>query len=255
MEKSSKTALLFVTTISLWIVHTAAPVCNHFLPTLHLSSSSEIQLPWVQILNQLVGVAISLSAYSWLHTTLDGRVSLANTLFFLFCGYLVTTGHGIHTTCVVLQDVMSKDNELYNLIDFLHERASHNMFVGGFYAVITAVMMAEQNRTMEWLKKGKSNPQNSNSFLHKAFFQWVWPLLLGSYFSIFACITNTVFVTLVFYACVIAHSLSMYKQLVSTGLSLSNIHALCGTQMLVFGTLAKTAVVGIPVLFLYCSWL
>ena len=258
MEKSSKTALLLVTTLALWIVHSVMPAIEGFLPILHLSSS--IHLPWGQILNQLMGVSVSFSTYSWLHIVLDRKVSLTNNLFYLFCGYLVTTGHGIHTACVVLQKVMSQDNELFDLAHFLHEKVSHNMFMSGFYAMIAAVILAEQNATMEWLKKmkEKGDPNNiscRNSYLYDTFFQWVLPIVIGTYFSIFAWLTETAFVTLIFYICIIIGSLSMYRQLASSGLSLSNIYTLCSAQMLVCGSLAKAAVIGLPVLIASECWL
>ena len=245
MTKGRESALLFFTTLLLWMVHTAFPAYCHFIEF----------LPQRQVVNQLVGIAIILLDYKWLHTLQDGKVSLTNSLFFLFCAYLVTTGLGIHVACVVLQEVMTQSNELFHLIDFLHEIISHNMFVGGFYAIMAVIMVAESKKALGHQKTNKEKGDQKflwgNNSLLNIFFQYVWPIVIGLYFSIFASITGTTIVTLIFYAYVIFYFTSTMIQLRSSGITPFSIHSICNSQLLVLGGFTKAAVVGIPVLFAF----
>ena len=256
MEKRDRTLLFLFATMSLWILHTAAPVLDGHFPILYLQGvRGEVQIPLEQALNQIVGVATSLSAFAWLHSVVDGRRWPQWTAIpFLFFTYFVWTGHGIHTACVIAERLQSKEEEpffpVFNLLDFLHEKVSHNMFVGGYCGMLMTIMCVEVFLAVQWLKAQKQGEKRNRRWLqshlvYTMFFEWLWPLIIGLYLSIFASKTGTMVATSFFYFCVTALSLLAYRSLSSLGLSIKDMYVYGNSNILTLTTFVKASVVGI----------
>ena len=87
---------------------------------------------------------------------------------------------------------------------------------------------------------------NTNSGIVSFVLHWGWPLILGTYFSVFGGLTGTTAVTLLFYMFIYLHTIKTCRQL---GVGLGEMA--CNDQLLVCGTVAKAAIVGMPVLLLW----
>ena len=303
MKGAGKSAQLLVATLSLWILQTSMPVLEKYFPKLTVSRhSTEFSPPLSQLLNQFVGILDYLCAYCLLHACAKGRLGLRDNCLFLGVGFLIVSGHGMHSVCVSVERVkeLSQAPEVLVLVDFLHEVVSHNMFVGGIYVLLALVMTTEmhyfrskthkktdiceassghyENATMDFSRKcirmessrkqvnvigqsktfqspvednlsggGISDVQTTasshvnharNKLLLRMLFNWAFPLVMGLYFSIFATLTGTVPVTVLFY-------LGVYAYAVSVGLT-----RLWNEGIVVCSTVFKTACIGMPVLAL-----
>ncbi len=206
MDRSVQLLLL---TMFLWILYTAAPTLDKYSPILEIGSSFQVTL--AQVFNLLVvGVATYISSFAWLQSVLHWQsCPVWVSVSFLFFSYYIWAGHGIHAACVVAEGMKDKDHAVFDLLDFLHEKISHNMFVGGYYGIIMVIMCAEFSATVKWLKALKEeeklekiNVELTNR-VSRFVFNWFFPLIIGAYFSIFATRTGTVLVTVLFYLCVI----------------------------------------------------
>ena len=108
------------------------------------------------------------------------------------------------------------------------------MFASGFYGILALIMLNEVSKTLEWLKVKKQKGDLSNIILKcsspicSLVFQWLWPILMGWYFSSFSRQTSTLVVTLTFYACMIAYSLMTCCQLARLGNGFSTMYTLLG---------------------------
>ncbi len=269
---------LMLSTLSLWILQTTMPVLQDFLPYLSLTTNSQqLAIPLAQALNQLVGLLTCLSAYCLLYQRAAGTLSLKTNLLFVTIGFCITTGHGMHTVCVLVEEKVLHQASIHALVDFLHEVVSHNMFVAGIYCLMGLLMKTERDSLTYKLEKktddsirdvevrngdaklsngrpqdqklspGSSNRQQSSGFL----LLWAWPVVLGVYFTIFSTRTGTVPITVVFYLAVYAYTILTAFKLAEGGLSSGEFISLLNKRELtVFGTIAKSSCIGLPVLAL-----
>lgn len=282
MEGANKSALFLLATFSLWMLQTTMPVFQKYFPTVTLARhSTHFHPPLTQLLNQLVGFLNYLSAYCLLHARAGGRLSLKDNLYFLAAGFLITAGHGMHSVCVMVEELgenVEKQPVIHVLVDFLHRVVSHNMFVGGMYFLIVLVVRTEvdqfrnaSNKKVDDVKvhlsEGTQNgnitqngTQNGNITVSRQVRQlspsekksggvtmwsvllhWVFPLILGAYFSVFATMTGTVPITVLFYLAICAYT-------VATLQDMTFFSELLKRDLLVLGTITKAACAGLPVL-------
>jgi hypothetical protein len=265
-----------------------APVFQPLLPHLNLSwRGTPLQIPLTQSLVVVVGVICYLCAYSLLYLRSGGKVSLKNNLLFMIFGFMITYGHGMHSVCVMVEakgeDSVSPSMAAY--VDFLHEVVSHNMFVCGMYAIMMLIMKAEIDSFDYKLQKkadkqetvsakghvaaakngsitngtaasSKTTDLHKTAVLHKTgatmvqdfTLQWLWPVIVGMYFSIFSTMTGTVAITVIFYILVYMFAIHSRQKLHSCGISLVGF---LDSDLLVWATVVKAASVGLPVLGLW----
>ncbi len=200
MDKFSKSCLSLSSTILLWFLHISMPLFNSILPTVTLpaavpnSTVEFIHIPSAQLLNLLVGLTTFLSAYSLLYVCAERNISLLTQFVFLTSGFFVTTGHGMHMVCVVMEEQMKETDKLFPLEYFLHEKLSHNLFIPGMFAVCGLIMNAEMKSVLSRLrekkgKEGNTDKINSSSKLWINILLWIGPIFMGSYFSVFSTLT------------------------------------------------------------------
>ena len=75
----------------------------------------------------------------------NGSLTFFMNVAFILAGFMLASGHGVHMACVTIQKQMSARNHLYELVYFLHEHWSHNMFLIGFYSLVFLLIWAERN--------------------------------------------------------------------------------------------------------------
>lgn len=255
MVCSSKSPILFVSTLSLWMLQLSMPLFDNFLPHLSLTRNSvEIAIPLNQILNIIVGGICFVSAYCLLASRSGGRLSLAENLLYLTTGFMITTGHGIHTVCVIVGAKISHLPEVDALVDFLHEVVSHNMFVGGFFSLMVLVVAVEKT---QFLDMQANKPKNGNvpngkvdSNTRRILLQWFFPSIVGAYFSIFSTTTGTEAVTVLFYAVIYIYFFATYQEL---GLPVQRLLTAMDSDLQVFGSTVKAACIGLLVLAIKLS--
>ncbi len=246
---------LFIATMFLWILFTTAPNFNEVLPLLSLQSEKEtVTIPLAQALNQLVGAVISILSFALLQSVLNGKQSWIANASLLFFGYFVNAGHGIHAACVVSERLPTRGHQVFNLLHALHVQVSHNMFMGGYFGMLMVIMCAEIVTSLKYQQlKEKVRVEQSRGLL-QWLFQWVVPLPLGIYFSVFATRTATVLVTKVFYLTVALMYMVVYNKMSSLGLSASDIYLFTTTHMTIFHNIVKSVCTGtICLLFMYYS--
>jgi len=245
--------IFLCTTMTLWMLHTSAPVFDSTLPTVYVEGTKgTAQLPLSQIINQLVGLATYISSFAWLHSVRNGQW-YTTTLPFLCCGYFIWTGHGIHFACVVAENSdTAKGHPVFGLIDFLHERISHNMFVGGYYGMVMVIMYAEMSLAVKWfkLRKQKDHHHQSSSklnpmkVLYRIPFDLLLPAVIGNYFSVFSSRTGTVAVTWLFYCGVGLMGLLAFRKTSQNGVSWLDIFSGHFEQLWTLSTFVKASIIG-----------
>ena len=261
---------LLLATLSLWILQTAMPSLERHLPELPpvTRHSTQLRLPLGQLLlNQLLGLLGCLCSYCLLRSRSGARrggaseLPLGSTLWFLVASFLVTTGHGVHTVCAIVEGMLGAEltPPLHALVDLLHEVTSHNMFVSGFFVMLALVAREEivGNKLAYGIVKkldqngdtspAKPTPTNPPSLLESVLLRWVCPIILGMYFSIFATRTGTVPITLLFYAAVLCGHALLTLRGTLTGIT--------ARELLVYGVMVKSMCVGLPVLGLWLTGL
>ena len=267
MVCSSKSPILFASTLSLWMLQLSIPELEKFLPRFSLTRNSvEFAIPLTQMINFFVGGVCFTLAYCLLASRSGGKLSLAENLLYLAAGFMVTTGHGIHTVCVILGPKISHLPEVDSLVDFLHEVVSHNMFVVGFFLLMVLVMAVEKTQFhyMHMLEKNahyKSQVPNGNehvpngtrhvpngtvqtmSTTKRVLLQWGFPSLFGIHSSIFSTMTGTEAVTVLFYIIIYMRFFSTYQEL-----GLQRLLKAMDSDLQVFGSIAKAACIGLPIL-------
>ena len=214
-------------------------------------------------------------------------MSLKSNLLFILLGYMITYGHGMHSVCVMVEEKgeSSVSPSMVAYVDFLHEFVSHNMFVGGIYAMIILIMKAEKDcfvqkttekqtgatrnghiatsngslrnctpngislsskiATTENLSKVGASSHSNVSALQDFLLQWTWPVILGVYFSIFAGMTGTVPITILFYAFIYTYTIILDS---CGGIP---TRAVVDSELFVWATVVKAACVGLPTLGLW----
>lgn len=301
---TSGSAVLLLCTLSLWMLQTTMPVFQPYLPYLSpIWRAAPQQIPFSQILACLSGLLCYLSAYYLLYQRSGGVVSLTSNLLFVLFGYMITYGHGMHTVCVLVQEKgeSSVSPSMAVYVEFLHKVVSHNMFVGGIYAMMILIMKAEKDcfgyklQKMTEKKTGAttngyvatSNESVQNGFMcppngappsssatasseaascitenlskigvttspmQNFLLQWTWPVILGAYFSIFAAMTGTVPITLLFYAFIYTYTILSCQNLDSCTIPTGAVMGLLDSELFVWATVVKAASAGLPALGLW----
>lgn len=167
LNKCTKTVYLVASTTLLWIWQSAQPTFDKVLPFLDISEngfrlktaasfkdneildSTLIIISVSEIIAMCVGVATMVSLYSLFWVCSEGNPKFWQSLAFIFLATLTSVGYGIHTVCVIVQLHISQDNPLYALLDFMHERLSHNMFQFGMFSLFLLVVWSEKPRSVK----------------------------------------------------------------------------------------------------------
>ena len=262
MDKPSSSSLLLLSTLMLWMIHNSLPAISNLFPEIRLkntriSDSIEVKISSLHVLTQCTGLAFFLSAYSLFYISAEGKIRLKNNFIFLLCGFLVTIGFGMHTVCVIVEEQLAQGDKLKPLVDFLHERVSHNMFVSGLYILAFLIMNTEKNCVLLQLKKKNEKDGDLNKLkvvlsygiVWRAVFMWILPLETGIFFSVFSLRTGTSIITLVFYFLLYCYTVICYRQFTSIGVSFASCCRLCESKMVVFGCFIKAMLIGLPTIF------
>ena len=189
-------------TLILWVLQTSMPAIDKILPTLSIiyppDAALLVRINSGQILNIFVGLGTFISFYCLFSTVSQRRKSSkeTSTHIFFVCQYLVMTGMGMHTVCVILEEEFGQtlDIEAVRLIHFLHEYLSHWMFMNGFYTSLFVIIFVE----------AKPSTIKSKEVVSPC--GWVWPLLMGLYLAVFSTLTSTSLPTAIFFAGVLCFS-------------------------------------------------
>lgn len=260
---ADRSSLLLLCSLSLWMLQTAMPVFPALLPPIRLSwRHTPVAIPSNHALCFLAGLLCHVAMFFLLHARSGGRISLKANVFFLVFGLMVNYGHGMHLMCVMVQEKGESmmTQPLAAFVDFLHEVVSHYLFTGGIYGLIMTIMKAERD-SLDYKLHKKTDGKNGTS---KAVFglnkgtasigetflvHWMWPTIVGAYFSIFSAMTHTVPLTVVFYLLVCACAIRTGKQLELEGST--TLLGLMEGELLVCGTITKAACVGLPAMGLW----
>lgn len=130
MERSSKIALLLVSTMLFWMWQSSQTVFDKDLPFLDISNggfysfreaikenkqlnSSSIIISVSEIVALYVGVATMASLYGLYSVCSDGKATFWQTLAFTGLVSITSAGYGMHVVCVVAQLQMSPNNPLF----------------------------------------------------------------------------------------------------------------------------------------------
>ena len=123
---------------------------------------------------------------------------------------ITSAGYGMHAVCVIAQLQMSKNNQLDSLLDFVHERWSHNMFQFGIFGLLLLVIWAEKpeilplNASTDCNRPCTRIKSEEPSVLTRVWLKWLGPLIAGLFTAIFANRTGTSSAVLAFYVSVLA---------------------------------------------------
>ena len=167
MGLNTKTGYLLASTTLLWIWQSAQPTFDKVLPFLDISEngfqlksaasfkdneildSTSIFISVSEIIAVYVGVATMVSLYSLFWVCSEGNAKFWQNLAFILLATLASVGYGMHAVCVIAQLHISQDNPLYALLDFVHERWSHNMFQFGMFSLFLLVVWSEKPRSVK----------------------------------------------------------------------------------------------------------
>ena len=233
------------------------PVFDKRLPSVSISESENIILPVAEITALCLNVPFAVSAYCLYYACAAQRLYLVGNLAFIALAAMAVCGHGMHVACVMIQQQLQPSDKVYPLVDFLHEQWSHHTFQFGFYGLMLLNIWTEiVNQTDVDMRNGARQQQEdknkeqktvntSNSLpqlLLLAIVKWVWPVILGLYFSIFAAMIGTKAVTTLFY-------LTVLSVLFTKGMKTSLWHywRRCNSDWLVQGCFLKFSLLGIVV--------
>ena len=216
---SAKKQALLVSVNVLWITATSLPNLDSYLPKL-------LSVPLSEVLALFLGLVIIACIYALLSVTLGGHKNIGfyTNLVFLFLAGLLTTGLGIHATSVIIRDQLSQEDVVYSLVmDYLHRAWSHNMFQVGYYGLFLLLLLSEVEASKSDLHRkpiSKEKIEQNNSFRSSnvhfdsvesvalvssdppailySVATWVWSGLMGIFYAVFAVLTQTIPVTLLF---------------------------------------------------------
>lgn len=171
MERSSEIALLLAITMLFWIWQSLQTVFDESLPFLDISNggfysfrdavtenqqlnSSSVIISVSEIVALCLGVATMASLYVLYLACSDDKATCLQNLMFTGLVSITSAGYGMHVVCVIVQLQLSKNNQLESLLDFVHERWSHNMFQFGIFSLLLLVI---------WAEKPESVPQQAST--------------------------------------------------------------------------------------------
>ena len=268
IDKSTKISYFLATTKLLWMWQSAQPTLDNVLPFLEISinglqlrpaasikeneklDSSSIFISVSEILAMCVGVATMVSLYSLYWVCTEGRAKFWQNLAFILLATLASVGYGMHAVCVIAQLQISRDNPLYALLDFMHERWSHNMFQFGMFSLFLLVVWSEKQHSGKTvrLKSITSVWWNAtSSWSLSSVLPWLGTVITGVFMSIFSNRTETGHIALAFYIS-IAVSIYLFMRLLKYDVF---------RMMLMFGQYPmltfylSVSMYGVPTLFIH----
>ena len=258
MERSSKIALLSATTLLFWMWQLSMPIFDKRLPFLsihdggfRLSSIEEsenggIVISISEVIALYVGVATIVSVYGLFWTSSDGKASFWQSASFVALATVTSLGNGMHAVCVIAQLQINRDNPLYELLDFVHERWSHYMFQTGMFGLLLVIM---------WVEKPNlpPSPSSTNQIkgLSKLWLLYLGPLLTALFTAIFSNLTETSGIAMAFYVTSLASSVVLLMR--SDGMNIWEMFS--GEKFLTLRYFVTVAVLGIPSLLVHLYWL
>lgn len=267
MERRSKVALLLASTALLWIWQSSQPVWDKSLPFLDISDggfrlrgavkeSEQLNNPSIiisvsEIIALYVGVATMASIYGLYLACSDCKATVWQNMAFTVLAAITSLGYGMHAVCVIAQD-----NPLHSLLDFVHERWSHNMFQFGMYSLLLLIIWVEkphfklssaQIRTKAYTVK----PPKESLTLTRLWMKWVGPVVVGLFSAIFSNRTETSGIALAFYVSVVASLILFMKH---HKVAASTDMLVLFSQYTALGFFVSAISYGIPALFIHAQF-
>ena len=286
MDRFTKVSLLLISTCLLWLWLGFQPVLDGALPNVSIGHK-ELVIPISEVFAQCLCIFTVILAYCLYSACAEQRLSLVGNLAFLLFALVVASGNGIHVASVIIQRQLTPEDAINSLVDFLHERWSHNTFLFGFYAILLVTVWAEKSFMLQVGHKNLDDPGSTHaagrgpsdedayeapvhsnkteknstllsknelgsSDVHgralKVGVRWVLPVVMGLFLSIFAAETTTKVLTCLFYLTTFVVTVVIRMQL---PVSLPDFIRLCSTELIVLGFLVKASSLGLVTLFLY----
>ena len=268
-----KVGYLLTSTNLLWMWQSAQPVLDEFLPFLDISedgfqlkpaasllirqneiadSNSSILISVSEIIAMYVGVATVVSLYYLFWLCTEGRAKFWQNVAFILLASLASAGYGLHAVCVIAQLHISRDNPLYTLLNFMHERWSHNMFQFGMFGLFLLVVWSEKPRRMKTVTKRFHSVSSALSWFPcncSAVLYSMGGIAIGLFMSIFSNHTDTWYIALTFYISIYA-SIYLFMKLLKYG-ERELFLLFCEYHMLGFYVTVATS--GLPALFIH-AW-
>lgn len=270
LDKGTKVGYLLATTTLLWMWQSAQPTLDNYLPFLDISrnelqlraaasikedeklDSTSILISVSEIIAMCVGVATMVSLYSLYWVCTEGRAKFWQNLAFIFLATLASIGYGIHAVCVIAQLQISQDNPLYALLDFMHERWSHNMFQFGMFSLFLLLVWSEKQHNVKTKTiriKSVTSAWNATSRSLMSTLYSIGTTTTGLFMSVFSNRTETWYIALAFYVSIGA---SVYLFMRLLNYDLFKLLLLLG-QYPILQFYFTVALNGVPILFIH-SW-
>lgn len=142
----AKVCLLLTVFTFFWSWQIAEPLLDRYLPTIYIGEKTNLNLPLSEVLSQYLGAGTLLSGYVLYSVVSYGELDLAMNIAFLLAAFMLASGHGVHVASVTIQNQISAQDSIHELVYFLHEYWSHNMFLIGFYSIVLLLMWTERRR-------------------------------------------------------------------------------------------------------------
>ncbi len=268
MHSFTHKSLLLMATTLLWAWQVSQPLLDTILPWVSINDKFSVLIS--EIVSQYVCIPTLLCFYSLFYVSAGNKLSFRQTLYFLSFATILASGHGIHMACVTIQLQLEPPDGIYSLVDFLHERYSHNVFLFGLYGMLLLVVLAEKE-FVHTEQTSPAEPKNGNicngevkrdklkgkteieswepNAAVTVMSRWVWPVVMALHFSIFAQQTSTEMITTFFYFTILSVLILIRQQFSSS--TAQSFWKLCNSDLVVLGTLGKASVVGLAVLVLH----
>jgi len=287
MDRFTKVSLLLISTCLLWIWLGLQPTLDGALPYVSIGHN-KLVLPVSEVFAQFLCIFTVITAYCLYSACAGQRLSLVGNLAFLLFAAVLASGNGIHVASVIIQRQLNPKDAINTLVEFLHERWSHNTFLFGFYAILLVTVWAEKSfilqvghknpddpggthsegtgpsdqdtyeapacsneveKTSTSLSKNGSSDVNVDFRLSLKFgVCWVLPVVMGLFLSIFATETATKVLTFLFYLTTLAVTAVIRMQFPIT---MPDFIRLCSSELIVLGFLVKASSLGLITLLLY----
>lgn len=227
--------VLYSVSILLWIVLTISPTIPQIPVVVHYPNNGTASLGLVELLSLPFMICVCISLYClFLSANRWKNVSFITNILILISILMVSTGMGMHSVCVILENhPLPADNKpLVDSVHFLHEYMSHWMFMIGFYSTMLLTSYMEHNNIM---KEDQASLISKNHILYS----WVINGVFGSFLAKFSHETNTGIPTAVFFVIIIYQNYKRFGQLVFTS---------CQSNNIINASLSIAGIVGLPAL-------
>ena len=274
MERMSRIALLLAITMLFWVWQSSQTVFDKALPFLDISNggfysfreavkenqqlnSSSIIISVSEIVALYLGVATMASLYGLYSVCSDGQATFWQNLTFTGLVSITSAGYGMHVVCVIAQLQLSLNNQLYSLLDFVHERWSHNMFQFGIFGLLLLVIWAERPEFLPLKASPNCNRTDTiikskePSALARLWLKGLGPVIAGLFTAVFANRTETNGAVLTFYISVLA----TFAYFVNHHKCSANVNVVSlVNQYVTLGFFVTATLVGLPTLLIH-GWL